>query len=177
LLAVWWATQTGWLSPDFWLGVSFVVLAWDLVLGDNWQVRVRFPGCYYRLRGFEADGRVYRDIGIRQFKRFVLDGDYMNRWKRARTPAYRLIHTRCDALAWEERARAAETAHGLHLLLLCPCIALSVSTARPSFAAGALALLIGFDLYPVFLQRYNRARIARLRTSAPAAPGSRPTQS
>jgi len=164
-LAWWWATQTGWLSPEFWLGFSFVTLGWVVVLADILHFRFRFPDPYHRLRVFEADGSVYRGIGIRVFKRFVVNGDYMNRWKRSREPDYRLIHTRSDAVTWEHLSRATEAAHALHLLVLCPAIVLALHARRLAFAAGVLALLIGFDLYPVLLQRYNRSRISKISTT------------
>lgn len=162
LFALWWAGQTGWATPDFWLGASFLGLGWAVVLDEMLRFRVRFPNAYHRLRAFEADGRLYRRMGVHVFKRFVVNGDYMNRIKRAHRPAYRLIRSRTDAMGWEQHSRTTEAAHMMHLLLLAPALAFAMRAGRVSFAAWTLVLLIGFDLYPVLLQRYNRARVARL---------------
>ncbi len=158
----WWETQTGWRDPSFWFGGSFVALAWVIVLNEFADVCLKLPNFYHRLRPCEADGRLYRDLGVRLFKRFVVDGDYMNRSKRAKNPAYRVVRTRSDAVEREHFSRTTELAHLLHLLLLLPAIALSIRTGRPWFAAATTLLLVGFDLYPILLQRYNRARVSRL---------------
>jgi hypothetical protein len=159
---LWWETQTGWGTPDFWFGTSFLALGWVIVLGEFGGIYLKLPDSYHRLQQFEADGRLYRRLGVRVIKRFVVDGDYMNRSKRARTPGYRIVRTRSDAFGRERRSRTTEVAHLLHLLLLLPAIALATRAGRHWFAAGTILLLTGFDLYPILLQRYNRARVQRL---------------
>jgi hypothetical protein len=158
----WWNMQTGWHVPDFWFGASFLALGWVICLSELLHINVKLPNFYHRLRPLEADGSLYRSLGVRFFKRFVVDGDYMNRAKRAKRPGYCVIRTRSDALEREQLSRTTETAHLFHLLLLIPAIVLAERAGRLIFAAAMTALLIGFDLYPVLLQRYNRARVRRI---------------
>jgi hypothetical protein len=166
IAAVWftvaWAGKIGWSSPEFWLGTSFVWLSWFVILNDVFTVRLRFPAAYYRLRQFEHDGRLYRKLGVRAFRRFVINGDHMNRMKRVHQPSFRFIRTSVDAENWSRYSRAAETYHALHLLLLSPAVAFAASSHRNISVGGLLILLCVFDVYPIFLQRYNRSRIERL---------------
>ena len=49
------------------------------------------PACYYRPRPFEQSGRIYESLGVRWFKRWTPDGDYVILHIRRSLPDYQVI--------------------------------------------------------------------------------------
>lgn len=131
----------------FWLGVS--LLAW-------WV-----PESYFRLRGFEKNGRLYGALGVGFLKRFVADGELVNRALRRVEPGYRVITDKTSLQEYAQRTHAAEKSHLMFLLM-------GLFTTIYAFRIGwygwgaylAISNLI-VNLWPILLQRYTRARIAR----------------
>jgi hypothetical protein len=119
------------------------------------------PAGYYRPRTFELSGRFYERLGVRWFKRWTPDGDYVVWHIRHFLPEYKVIPNRGCLGRWDVQTRRNEQGHLLWLLV----------TAPPTFYAlfygwAALAwwLFLGnliINAYPIMLQRYNRARIQR----------------
>lgn len=121
------------------------------------------PSSYYQIRPFERSGRLYEAIGVRLFRWFVPDGDAANRWRRRREPAFRVIRNRRYALAFVRRTELSERSH---LVMLALGALSTVFAWRIGWVGWAIYLGIGnvlVNLYPVFLQRYTRARLSTLR--------------
>lgn len=121
------------------------------------------PDSYYRIGAFERSGRLYEYLGIRWFKRLTPNGDYVNRLIRQSQPAYRVIANREAIAAYEWRTRCAEACHFGGLWLSIPCAAYALLLDWNYFALWMLVPNIPFHIYPILLQRYTRARIAKLR--------------
>jgi hypothetical protein len=66
------------------------------------------PSSYYRCWEGRRGPRVYGVMGVRAFKRFVPNGDLINRWARRLDPAHRMIRGEASALSWIDRT-ASET--------------------------------------------------------------------
>jgi Glycosyl-4,4'-diaponeurosporenoate acyltransferase len=124
----------------------------------------RVPAWYFTVRPFERDGRVYRWIGVRVFRKFVPDGDVVNRARRRQDRHFRLIRSSADSLAWLLRTEASERSH---LVLMFVGLLSAGYAAYVGWTAWAMLLTAGnlvANVYPVLLQRYNRARLVRLRS-------------
>ena len=126
-----------------------------------------FPRGYYRCREGARGARLYRALGVHHFKRFVTNGDFINRRGRLADPRHRLVRGAESARAW-----AANTDEGEknHLVLLLMALFSALYAARLGWTGWALGLTASnvlFNLYPVLLQRYNRCRIERVLRAAP----------
>ena len=159
----------------FWLRVWGPLLPFDTapVPAPSWLVLVAglavcalatlLPAAYFTVRSLERDGRLYRVVGVRVFRKFVPNGDWMNRARRRQDRAFRLIRSRADALQWLPRTAASEKGH---LVLMLAGMLSAGYAARVGWTEWAVVLTIGnvlTNLYPILLQRYTRARLERLR--------------
>ena len=69
------------------------------------------PEQYYRPRTFEFNRRFYERMGIRFYKRWMMNGDYMNHFTRRFLPDYRVIDS-CESMRkFEAQARTYEKGH------------------------------------------------------------------
>ena len=122
----------------------------------------RPPASYFRVRGFERDGRLYRAVGVRLFRKVVPNGDWMNRARRRQDRDFRLIGSKADAAGWLPKTNASEKSHLAFMLL---GILSAGYAAYVGWTMWAIVLTVGnvvTNLYPVLLQRYTRARLIRL---------------
>jgi hypothetical protein len=157
-----------WILPQ----LVFWVQAWDsrqplvsigfLAAGLLALVAVRMPEAYYRPRAFEANGRVYELIGVRLFRHFVMNGDDMNTEIRRIYPGYRVIGGRSEMLLFEAQTRSNERAHAFAFWAGLPPIVYAVVLGWTAFALILVAATVVANVYPILLQRYNRARIWRI---------------
>jgi hypothetical protein len=141
----WFALAVVWL-PMTWLGtLSRVVTPW-------------LPDRYHRLRRFEADGRVYELLGVRIVKWLLRRGPLS--WFNPDLHLPRQ-HTPDQLTGLDQRMRDAEASHAI--LLVLTLVVVAHALVRGWWAAAGWTFL--FDVlvngYPVMLQRYNRARLAR----------------
>ena len=166
----------GWLGPllMFWLYVwgplrPFAYPAGDLLPGPGFLLLVAacvalwwLPGAWFRIRRFERSGRLYEAVGVRLFRRFAPDGDLANRWARRRDPGYRVIRGRKSALAFVERTETGERGHLVLLALGAVSAAFALRLGWTGWAVYLTAGNVVVNVYPILLQRYNRARLARV---------------
>jgi Glycosyl-4,4'-diaponeurosporenoate acyltransferase len=128
----------------------------------GWIIVRLLPERYYQIKSFESSGRVYERLGIRFFKRFVPNGDYINRRIRHSEPVYRVICDENSIVKFEAGTRLAERCHIVSLLLMLPSAAYALMLGWNNFALWILLPNIPLHLYPVLLQRYTRARIQKV---------------
>ena len=122
----------------------------------------RPPASYFAVRAFERDGRLYRALGVRHFRKVVPNGDWMNRARRRHDRGHRLIGSRADAAGWLPKTEASEKGH---LVLMLAGFASAAYAAYVGWTMWAIVLTAGnlvTNLYPVLLQRYTRARLTRV---------------
>ncbi|HYP09800.1 MAG TPA: hypothetical protein VER03_26485 [Bryobacteraceae bacterium] len=118
------------------------------------------PESYYRPKGFER-GRLYPSLGLRLFRRWAPDGDFINRRLRAIDPDYRAVRSRA---ALKEHIRSTHSNERAHLVLLLAGLLTAVFALALNELTRAALLIpgnIAFNLYPVMHQRYKRARLRR----------------
>lgn len=146
-----------WHRHEFFSLLLFVV---PLIAG--WIIAELLPERYYQIKSFESNGRVYEGLGIRFFKRFVPNGDYINRIVRRSEPGYRVICDENSIVEFEAGTRLAERCHIVSLLLVLPSAVYALMLGWNNFALWILLPNIPLHLYPVLLQRYTRARIQKV---------------
>ncbi len=118
----------------------------------------RLPARIHALRGWERDGRVYERLGVRAAKALLRRGPLA-----AFNPHLHLpVRSTPQALAaLEARMRAAEASHALLFVALLAVVVHDLARGWQLAAAVTLATNVLLNGYPVMLQRYNRALLAR----------------
>lgn len=127
-------------------------------------VPFRLPGWWHRLRPVEIDGRLHERLGATVAKRLLRRGPATVFNPGLRLPA-EPTPERVEALA--ARMCTAEAAHTVAALVTVGAAVHAGARGRWRTAAWTLGLNVAVNGYPVLLQRYNRALLAR-RFSPPA---------
>lgn len=140
----------------------FSLLLFVAPLIAGWVFARLLPERYYRIKPCEWSGRVYERLGIRFFKRFVPNGDYINRIIRHSDPGYRVVCDEESIARFEVGTRLAEKCHLAGLWLALPCTVYALLLGWNKYALWLLIPNVLLHLYPVLLQRYTRARIQRV---------------
>jgi len=146
------------LQPLGWALPASPAAPWfSLAIGVT-AVFTVLPRAWYRTRRFEHP--IYRWLGVRHFRKLATNGDTIVRFVRRRYPNY-TVHRRDFAQA----LAATMVAEKVHLPFFIFGAATSLYLVRIGWfglAAWSIITNIAGNLYPVLLQRYTRARLARL---------------
>ena len=134
------------------------------------------PGGWFRPRPFERGG-LYPTLGLRAFRAVATDGDWINARLRRLDPGYRVVRDRRTRDEHLAGTIVNERWHTAWLLLGLVTAASAFATGQYGWAIAVTVFNVAFNLYPVFHQRYKRARLrpavppALMATSStPAAP-------
>lgn len=122
------------------------------------------PKAWFRPFWFE-NRRFYERLGIRLFRHAVPDGDWVSRRLRTLDSGYRLIRNRSELSRHLSESLMGERTH---LAFLLAGVATNLYAWRLGETGLSAALFAGngvFNVYPVLLQRYKRARISRRRVA------------
>ena len=134
------------------------VLVYGLSMVLVWLTRhvvpFALPPRYYRPRPVENDGRLYRRLGVVAFKWLLFKSriELLNgsaRLSRGRTGLHRL----------ERGIREAETDHAIALLVMLVITIYAGVNAWWALAGWLLLANVVANVYPIMLQRHNRARL------------------
>ena len=142
------------------VGFAFAVV-WLPMVGVGIVSRFsqpRLPRRYHRLRDFERDGRCYELVGVRVAKRLLRRGPVATFNPDLHLPSEpdaERIHF------LEQRMRDAEASHAILFVLTLGVVLNAVAHAWLVAAAATLLFDVLMNGYPVMLQRYNRALLAR----------------
>ncbi len=165
-----------WLGPmlQFWLAAWGPLRPFDVptVAAPSWGafllgVAVSFgawwlPRSYFKTKAVKRGGRVYRRLGVHVFRRYVTNGDVINRRVRRIDPTYRIISDVESMRSYAGRSRETEKGHVVLLVAGVFTAWYATSVGWYGWAVFLTAGNIVFNLYPVLLQRYTRVRIAQL---------------
>lgn len=120
---------------------------------------------YFTPRWWERSGRVYTYLGIRFFKKWLpTNGDRVMRARGSKT----IQHSGLEAIiSYERITRQMELIHLISFLITLLPTALIVLSPSSGIV---WILLVGIvvmgniivNLYPIMLQRYNRARVYKI---------------
>lgn len=132
----------------FWCGLSLCPYA--------------LPRSYYNTRNATRTRRLYESLGVRFFKRFVANGELVNRCARRHGTQIQVTLVRGDIASFVERTRGVEQAH---LVLLLLGLFTAGYATWIGWYAWTACLILGngvCNVYPVLLQRYHRARVSAM---------------
>lgn len=129
-----------------------------------------FPPGHFVPRAFER-GRLYPALGLRWFRYLATDGTLMNVWLKRIDPTYRVVRDRATLRAYLEGTYQGERWHSAFFIAGFFTTVHAASTHQPVFCLLLTVTNAAFNLYPVFHQRYKRARALRvLRTPLRSEP-------
>ncbi len=155
-LLVWSAQAFGPRSVAFAFVVVWLPMAW---LGTASRVVTpRLPESYHALRAFERDGRLYERLGVLLVKRLLRRGPMAVFNPDLHLPAER---TPAALARLDQRMRVAEASHALLFVATLAVVANAAVRGWWDAAAWTLVFDVLVNGYPVMLQRYNRAWLAR----------------
>jgi len=106
--------------------------------------------------------RVYHKVGILLIRKFSQDGDWVNQAVRRRYPNYTVIFRRQDIDGYIAKTYFFER---FHMLLWIFMLAVSIYAAVEKDWIWAIFIFLNnilYNLYPIFLQQYNRLRVLRI---------------
>lgn len=115
---------------------------------------------YFEPKAWERweDGRIYHYLGMQYFKKIVpTNGTYINRLfgesyhARMKDKAHLKYFERCT--------RSGEAGHGLFFLLMAYATTYNFQHGHIGLGVFSAVANIAVNVYPILLQRYNRARI------------------
>jgi Glycosyl-4,4'-diaponeurosporenoate acyltransferase len=119
------------------------------------------PEQYYRPKSFELNGQFYERLGIRFYKRWMMNGDYMNRFRRRFLPNHRVIDG-CDSMRkFEAQSRTYEKGHLMWFIVTAFAGVYAMVLSSHVLALCLFVSSLVTQLYPAILQRYLRIRIAK----------------
>lgn len=119
---------------------------------------------YFYGLNFERESNFYKNIGIRKFKYFLPTfGDFViqiiNKVKNSNTS---IVNTKENALIWTMFTILLESLHGIVFLIMNVLIYLTIAKGRLIWASSLILINLLVNLYPSFVQRYNRIRLIRV---------------
>lgn len=123
------------------------------------------PAAWLDVQHWERGGRLYEALGARWFKRFMIGGDVMNRHVRRSEPSYRIHAGPAARAELERQSVVSEKVHTIMLLCALWPAVFGAAAGWWAYAALISAANVLVNLYPIMVQRYTRARLAKLRAA------------
>jgi len=138
------------------MGTSAVIFSFCIGFFFQNKVPRSVTDRWFLLRSFEKDGKAYKILGIKLFKDFLIRTGYNDMLAKG------LKVSNSSKLELRELILKMQQAELIHLLGLGIAFAIafiSLIVKRFDLFVTINLLNIPLNLYPVFLQRYNRLRI------------------
>lgn len=111
------------------------------------------------LFGFKWEQRVYRLLGVHHFKKIVPLGDYWVYLIRLVVPGFRVISDKQSALIWVIFTICVELLHVIAFFIIFAIGLVDIVNGRFLSAAFTAVLNLFVNVYPIMVQRFNRARL------------------
>lgn len=120
---------------------------------------------YFKPKHFETykQRTIYEYMGIRQFKKYLItDGDVVRKWKKIRHINLDRNNRILELQHAEKETRKYEISHLVFIFITL--VILFFNYHRLSSLQWILIIVISIyaNIYPIFLQRFNRIRILRV---------------
>ncbi|MGH7494883.1 MAG: hypothetical protein ACREOO_21125 [bacterium] len=174
-----WAICYNQIPNIFWSVLSFTPLGyfWYMVKDLKWLyilLAVSFLGGFLPNTFFDAvqlgkTTSIYEKIGIRFVKKFTQDGDVINRFIRRKFPRYRVFDHNQSIQKYLAKAYSIERIHFVMFLFFLLTSVYALARGYAWWAAILTFNNLVFNLYPNFLQQYNRLRLRHLMERRPAS--------
>lgn len=101
----------------------------------------------------------YKKIGIRFIKKYTQDGDIVNRFIKSQHPAYKYVENKQDIKKLIGKSYMQEKFHYIVFVFFICLMIHAIVLGLVGWAIFIGIANIIYNLYPIFLQQYNRIRI------------------
>lgn len=106
--------------------------------------------------------KFYEKLGVKFIRKFVQNGEYLNKLARKSKPNHKIVNNKASALRYIKSVAMYERYHFLcFVFFLLTAVYAVVQTNYPSALVITLANIF-YNICPIVLQQYNRARISKL---------------
>lgn len=161
-LLLFWGQAFGPLRPFHVSPVSTPALPWLCASIVSGAAVLLLPSGWYRVQRFEASGRIYSLLGAQVFRRFVSNGDYVNRLVSRRHPNYRVHPHAVRIEASSKVSLSSERSHLVALMVGVSPFVYALLVGWTGWAAWLAMTNIFCNFYPALVQRSTRARLFRI---------------
>ena len=120
------------------------------------------PKKFYKKIQFSQDTDFYRKLGVKKFKKFSTNGDYINQLIKKSYPTYRNL---VNIESIENKFEETYTIERSHTVLFVFCFLTSIHAFMVNSTSLAILIFISniiFNFYPNLLQQYNRIRYLKV---------------
>lgn len=115
-----------------------------------------------RIFQLSRDPKFYERLGARFVQKFVQGGRYANRYMRKLDPGYRMVKNKATALQYQSTLVMHERFHIMCLLFFMLTAIYAFWVSLYPLALIVILANIIYNICPILLQQYNRARILKL---------------
>ena len=161
-MLMFWAQALGPLRPFDVLPPIHAAWPWLVSSLARGASTLRLPPAWYETQPFEASGKIYRYLGVTGFRRFVTNGDLINRAVASRHPNYRVFRYSELRSALGRQCFQSERSHLVAFVAGGVASVYALHIAWYGWATWLIATNIAGNLFPALVQRYTRARLAAL---------------
>ena len=145
----------------FWMGRTPDVWLYGSVLCS---IAIGFlPGSFFKLLQLSQNPRFYKKYGVTVIRRYVQNGDLINRLYRQKSPQYKVIKDPRKIYNYRKTIAMYERYHFTCFVFFLLTTILSLITHHYTIAILITGCNIIYNVCPIFLQQYNRLRIQILK--------------
>ncbi|RWY47929.1 glycosyl-4,4'-diaponeurosporenoate acyltransferase CrtO family protein [Mucilaginibacter gilvus] len=118
-----------------------------------------FPASLIQL---SSNPKFYERLGVKLVRKFVQNGQYASRYIRKGDPDYKVIKSKTTALQYQNTIIMYERFHLICFIFFVLTAAYALLGSQFTLAIIVLSANIVYNIYPILLQQYNRARLLRI---------------
>jgi hypothetical protein len=105
--------------------------------------------------------RFYKSLGVKFIRKFVQHGEYINKLHRKIQPHYRVVKDKTGAAQYMKTIMMYERFHFMCFVFFLLTAIHALISMYYTLSIIILIANVMYNIYPILLQQYNRARIAR----------------
>ncbi|MBD1393105.1 glycosyl-4,4'-diaponeurosporenoate acyltransferase CrtO family protein [Mucilaginibacter glaciei] len=105
---------------------------------------------------------LYERLGVKFFRKFVQNGELVNRFIKKNAPQYALIRNKSTAANYMRTVAMYERYHLLCFVFFLLTAGYAIITTHYAMGASILGFNVIYNICPLLLQQYNRSRLLKL---------------
>jgi hypothetical protein len=141
----------------FWVAANSMRLCY-IFIGIS-ILSLLLPARYLQL---SSDPKFYEGLGVKLIRKLVQNGELINKFIRKNNPQHTIIKGKTNALQYMQTVAMYERYHFMCFVFFLLTIVYTIIKAQYSFTLIIIIANIIYNISPILLQQYNRARLAKL---------------
>lgn len=154
LICYYWGEFSGYTGFSFAWIINFVLMAWFTYIDS--QFDWKYNSSYFDAKAFEKRGAIYTLFGVHYFRKLLV----LTGWEKISRKNILISHKKSALIEVEAKSRSSEAGHGIIFVIVALVTVVVSDNFRDALWLILLNLLL--NVYPIFVQRYNRPRYRRL---------------